>query len=47
MSEDFASQISDEVRRIQNLELADQPEAYSQLRELLEKALDSLNQSDN
>lgn len=47
MSEDFASQVADEVRRIQSLDLAEQPEAFSQLRELLEKALDSLNQSGN
>lgn len=43
MSEDFASQVADEVRRIQSLELAEQPEAFAQLRDLLERALENLN----
>ena len=47
MSEDFAAQVADEVRRIQALELAEQPEAFAQLRELLEKALDTLNPNGN
>jgi hypothetical protein len=47
MSEDFASQVAEEVSRIQQLDLADQPEAYSQLRELLEKALEAVNSNGN
>lgn len=38
---DFEEQVVEELRRIQDLELAQQPEAFAQLRETLEKSLDS------
>lgn len=47
MSEDFASQVAAEVHRIQQLDLAEQPEAYSQLRELLERTLDAVDANGN
>ncbi|MFM6980461.1 MAG: hypothetical protein ACKOWE_03545 [Micrococcales bacterium] len=47
MSEDFANQVADEVRRIQNLDLAEQPEAFAQLREMLEKALETVDTNGN
>lgn len=44
MSEDLVAKVSSEIERIQALELAAQPDEFAKLRELLEQALDSVDQ---
>jgi hypothetical protein len=41
MNDEFTQQISDEVDRIAQLELGEQPDEFNRLRELLEAELDA------
>jgi hypothetical protein len=45
MSENLQDQVNQELARIADLELNEQPEAYGQLRDVLEAALEALPES--
>ena len=45
MSENLQEQVNQELARIADLELNEQPEAYGQLRDVLEAALEALPES--
>lgn len=45
MSKDLVSKVSQEVGRIKQLELAEQPDEFARLRDQLEQALESVDQA--
>ncbi|MEY2954978.1 MAG: hypothetical protein RL530_579 [Actinomycetota bacterium] len=45
MGENLQEQVNQELARIADLELNEQPEAYGQLRDVLEAALEALPES--